>query len=67
MSGMLSCSGSGCCAVGITSHCTLCGNGFAVGAFPKATERSRDTMSVEGRRDSGFDAWTLYGVLFQSL
>lgn len=56
MSGMLLCSGNGCCAVGVTSHCTLYGNGFAVRAFPKVTERSRDTMSVEGRRDSEFDA-----------
>lgn len=47
--------GNGRRAVGITSH-TLYGNGFAARAFPKATERSRDTMRVEGRRDSGFDA-----------
>lgn len=56
MSGMLSHSGNGCCVVGITSHCTLCDNGFDLRAFQKTLEKSRNMMSIESRRDYGFNA-----------
>lgn len=56
VSGMLTRSGNGGCVVGLTSHGTLYGNGFDFRAFQKAAEKSRDMMSIESRRDYGFNA-----------
>lgn len=44
---------NGCRVARITSHCK---NGFGLRAFQKAKKKSRDPVSIDSRRDYGFNA-----------